>query len=208
MALACTAYKPVVAPFGGREPFYGTDPLAFSWPRGPAGSGRDPVVFDMATSAMARGEIQIAARDGHDVPPGTGLGPTGEATTDPEAILAGMMLPFGGYKGSLIMMMVELLCAGLIGEQFSFEAGETDVEDGGPARGGEFLLAIDPARFAGADWAAHGEAFFARLGGIDGVRIPGDRRYAMRRRTPGEGRDVPAALWEEITALADGAAPA
>ncbi|MEO1200101.1 MAG: Ldh family oxidoreductase [Pseudomonadota bacterium] len=202
VALACTAYKPVVAPFGGNMPFYGTDPLAFAWPRGPHGSDTDPVVFDFATSAIARGEVQVAMRDGHQMAPGTGLDKNGNPTTDPAEILDGMMLPFGGYKGSLIMMMVELLCSSLIGEQFSFEAGETDVEDGGPARGGEFLLAIDPTRFAGDGWAEHGERFFARLGAIDGVHIPGDRRYQNRRQTPVDGCSVPLALWAEVEALA------
>ncbi len=48
-----------------------------------------PFVFDMATAAMAMGEVQLAARDGHQVPLGTGLGPEGELTTDPKEILKG-----------------------------------------------------------------------------------------------------------------------
>ncbi len=63
IALACTAYKPVVAPAGAAAPFFGTNPLAFGWPRGE----RAPMVVDMATSAMARGEIEVAARGGEFV---------------------------------------------------------------------------------------------------------------------------------------------
>ncbi len=202
-ALACTAYKPVVAPAGASAAFFGTNPLAFGWPRG----DKQPMIVDMATSAMARGEIQVAARDGHAVPDGAGLDRHGAATTDPAAILqGGVQLPFGGYKGSAIAMMVELLCAGLIGEQFSFEAGEADVEDGGPARGGEFILALDPAAFGdGRDWLAHAEQFFERFKNLDGgPRLPADRRYAARAETPARGVEVPAALHAELERLAAG----
>jgi len=203
VAFACTAYKPVVAPAGATAPFFGTNPVAFGWPRGE----HPPLVVDMATAAMARGEIQVAARAGHAVPAGAGLDRHGRATTDPAAILdGGVQLPFGGYKGSAVAMMVELLAAGLIGERFSFEAGEHDVEDGGPARGGEFVLALDPAAFGdAAAWRDHAEAFFARFAELPGgPRLPGDRRYAARGETPASGVEVPAALHAELQRLAGG----
>lgn len=109
---------------------FGTNPLSFAWPR----PGHNPVVYDMATASMAMGDVQIAARDGREVPLGTGLDEHGELTTDPAAIAKGVLLPFGGYKGSAIALMVELLAAGMTGEQFSFEARETDNKDGGAAR--------------------------------------------------------------------------
>ncbi|MGI9311202.1 MAG: Ldh family oxidoreductase, partial [bacterium] len=68
-ALACTAYKPMVAPHGAARALFGTNPISFAWPR----PGKSPMVFDLATAAMARGKLQIAARDGHPVPRGTGL---------------------------------------------------------------------------------------------------------------------------------------
>jgi len=146
-ALACTAYMPAVAPAGAREALFGTNPISFAWPR--PGAGELPVVFDMATAAMAMGEVQIAARDGHAVPPGTGLDAAGNATTDPAAIAGGgVLLPFGGYKGAGISLMVELLAAALIGERFSYEAAAADNKDGGPPRGGEFILALSPTRLS------------------------------------------------------------
>jgi delta1-piperideine-2-carboxylate reductase len=204
VALACTAYKPVVAPAGATAAFFGTNPLAFGWPRGE----RPPMVVDMATAAMARGEIQVAARDGHTVPEGVGLDACGVATTDPAAILdGGVQLPFGGYKGSAIALMVELLAAGLIGERFSVEADAADREDGGPARGGEFVLALDPAAFGDADgWLAHAESFFARFEALaGGPRLPASRRYAARAETETQGVTVPATLHAELERLAAGA---
>lgn len=194
-AFAFTAYMPCVVPAGGSEPLYGTNPMAFGWPR----PGGDPVIFDQAAAAMARGDIMIAARDGHEVPPRVGVGPDGKETTDPNEILKGAQLAFGGYKGANIALMVELLVGALIGERFSYEAAQYDEIDTGPVRGGELVLALDPARFGDADgWAEHAEGLFRHMEGMDGVRLPGARRYRNRKRTPEDGVTVPASLYESI----------
>ena len=196
VGMAFTAYKPKVAPAGATQALFGTNPISVAWPQ----PGKAPWVFDMATSARALGDIQIAARDGHDVPVGTGLDSDGKPTTDPAKIAnGGVILPFGGHKGSAIATMVELFAAGLTGEQFSFEAGETDIEDGGPARGGELLLALSPSIMAGSGWEAHCESFFDKLTGLKGVRLPGQRRH-QNRQDPGP-RKINTQLLEQIRAL-------
>lgn len=197
VGLACVCYTPLMAPAGGRAPLFGTNPLSFAWPR----PGRDPMVIDMATAAMALGEVQIAAREGRSVPIGTGLDSEGNPTLDPKRILAGSLLPFGGYKGSAIALMVELLAAGAIGEHFSFEAGEADHKDGGPPRGGEFILALSPEKIAGSDWAHHCEKFFQRYESIEGARLPGSRRHQNRESSA--KRVVNADLVVRIKALCD-----
>ncbi|MGR3985027.1 MAG: Ldh family oxidoreductase [Gammaproteobacteria bacterium] len=202
-ALACTAYMPAVAPAGARAALFGTNPISFAWPR----PGKMPVVFDMATAAMAMGEVQIAARDGRKVPPGTGLDAHGKPSTDPARIAdGGVLLPFGGYKGSALSLMVELLAAALLGERFSFEAFEADNHDGGPPRGGEFLLALSPQMFAGPGWAQHAEEFFAKFDALDGARLPGARRHAVRAADAPP--QVNAELLEKIRGLCRRAPPA
>ena len=176
IGIACTAAKPMVAPAGAKKAFFGTNPLSFAWPR----IGKTPIVFDMATSTLAMGDVQIAARDGHDVPPGTGLGPDGNPSDDAKEIIKGVLLPFGGYKGSAISLMVELLSAGLTGDNFSYEAGEKDNKDGGPPKGGELIIAINPTLVAGNDWSDHSEMFLKKLKTMEGVRIPGERRHKNR----------------------------
>jgi delta1-piperideine-2-carboxylate reductase len=198
VAMASTSYLPVLAPAGGTEPLFGTNPLAFGWPR----PDHPPMVFDFATAAMARGSIRIAARDGEPVPSGVGLGPDGEATTDPSKVLEGVQLPFGGYKGSAVALMVELMAAALIGDRFGFEALAAGERVGEPAIGGEFLLAIDPDRTAGPGWREHGEQLYARMASQAGVRLPGDRRLAARRRSEQDGVAVDRTLWDEVTGLA------
>jgi LDH2 family malate/lactate/ureidoglycolate dehydrogenase len=63
-ALAFTASLPYVAPAGGKKPLYGTNPMGFAWPR----QNKPPLVFDQASSAMASGEVMIAAREKHELP--------------------------------------------------------------------------------------------------------------------------------------------
>ena len=110
-----------------------------------------------------------------------------------------MLLPFGGYKGSAIALMVELLAAGAVGERFSFESAETDNKDGGPPQGGEFMLAISPELLAGPDWAQHCEGFFQRFEALEGARLPGSRRH--RNRLSNAPRQINSALVERIRAL-------
>ena len=96
-------------------------------------------------------------------------------------------------------MMVELLSSALTGDQFSYEAQSQDNNDGGPARGGELLIAISPELVAGNGWDSHAGAFFDEMSALEGVRLPGARRHINRKD---EGtRDVNSALIETIKGL-------
>jgi len=196
VGFACTSYKPMVAPAGAKKALFGTNPISFAWPR----PGKTPVVYDMATAAMAMGEVMVAARDGHNVPLGTGLNKDGKETTDPKEITkGGVLLPFAGYKGSAIAMMVELLAGALVGETFSYETAEKDNNDGGPPSGGEFILAISPERIAGPNWDKHSDKFFDKMKSMEGVRLPGERRH--KNRLDLEPRQINADLVKKINNL-------
>ena len=177
VAFACTSYKPAVAPAGSIKPLFGTNPISFAWPR----KNKPPVVYDMATASMAMGEVQVAKREGHKVPLGTGLTKEGNETTDPAEIAdGGVLLPFGGYKGSGIAMMVELLAGALVGDNFSYETAEKDNNDGGPPSGGEFILAISPDKLSQSNWDDHSSKFFEKMKSMGDVRLPGERRHKNR----------------------------
>ena len=200
-AMAFTTYKPAVVPAGAKQALFGTNPMCFGWPRG----DQPPLVFDQASAAMARGEVMIAAREGASLPLGVGIDAVGAPTTEPAKILdGGALLPFGGHKGSAIALMIELLVAGLSGQDFSYEAQENDNNDGGPPIGGELMLAIDPNCFGDADaWLQHSEAFLQRLNSLEGARLPGDRRYARRDKHELEGVTIPEELHARCLGLMD-----
>ncbi len=189
-----------VAPAGGTKPLYGTNPIAFAWPR----DGRPPLVFDQATSASSRGEIMHHQREGKPIPEGWAIGPNGRSTTDPETALAGAQLPFGGYKGAALSLMVELIAGALVGGAFGFEASSLDAH-GRPRAGGELIVAIEPgccvANDLRAGQLARAEELFAQVLAQEGTRLPSDRRYAARAHSIVEGVRIPALLYETLQKL-------
>jgi delta1-piperideine-2-carboxylate reductase len=172
-----------VVPFGGGRRLFGTNPMAFACPRrnGP------PMVWDQASSMMAHGEVMLAAMHGKPIPEGAGFDAAGRPTTAADAVLAGGALgPFGGYKGSAIALMVELMGGALTGGDLGFEDRSGAFTGAQSSSAGEYLLAIDPARSGGGAFLDRTEALFQRLT-RDGARLPGDRRYVNRARALAEG---------------------
>jgi len=207
VAFAYVSAIPYVAPAGGTKPVFGTNPMAFAWPR----ANHPPLVFDQASSASARGEIQLRLRDGKSLPEGWAIGPDGEPTTDPKVALAGAQLPFGGVKGSSIALMVELLAGPLVGDVLSYEAGEDDQAKTGAPCGGELVVAIDPVRCvengSASAQMSHAEKLFGKILEQDGTRLPSDRRYEARRRTATDGVKVPRSLYDNLQILRAGETP-
>jgi (2R)-3-sulfolactate dehydrogenase (NADP+) len=184
-----------IAPWGGSIPVFGTNPIAFACPL----PGRPPVVVDLALSKVARGNILAAKQKGERIPPGWALDGAGQPTTDPDAALAGTMLPVGDAKGTALALMVELLAAGLTGANFAAEASSFLNANGPPPGTGQLIVAFDPAAFGGSL-----ERFGALIASIEsqpGARLPGTRRLAARRKAARDGLPVSDALWREIEAL-------
>lgn len=197
-AFAFTTANAYVAPHGGTQPVFGTNPMAFAWPR----KNGQPLVFDQASSVSARGEIQLHAIAGKTIPDGWAIDAQGNPTNQPEAALQGAQLPFGGHKGSSIALMVELLAGALIGDLFSYQSTEKDTKKVGAPFGGEFLIAIDPTHTlpdnnvsAAQDRA---EQLFERILAQDGTRLPSSRRYEARDRTQTDGIVVPAEIQQQL----------
>lgn len=180
----CPSYASV-APAGGIRPLLGTNPLAFGWPR-PA---QPPYVFDFATSVAARGELELRRRAGEPLPAGWAIDATGSPTTDPDAGLAGAMLPFGGHKGSAIGTMIELLAGVMIGDLTSPEVLEQLGTTTLAPHHGELVIALSPEAFAKGrpgDPFARAELLFEAIVG-QGARLPSARRRAARARAGREG---------------------
>lgn len=188
-----------VAPAGGSKPVFGTNPLAFAWPR-PSGQ---PFVFDFATSAIARGDIELHARQGKAIPEHWAIDAQGQPTTDAKAALQGAMQTFGGHKGSALAAMIELLAGALIGDLTSAESMAFDAGVGAAPCHGELILAFDPKVFLGEDYQqglARAEGLFAAIT-EQGARLPSQRRFEARKRSLEHGVQIPRSLWQDIQAL-------
>ncbi|MFQ3365275.1 MAG: delta1-piperideine-2-carboxylate reductase [Oceanospirillaceae bacterium] len=199
-AMAMVPSHAWVAPAGGIRGSLGTNPLAFSWPR----LGQDPFTFDFATSGFARGEIELYKRAGKSLPEGVAIDKHGQPTTDAQAALDGAMLTFGGYKGSALSIMIELLAGPLIDDMTSLESMAFAAGTGGAPCHGEIILAFDPNLFSGGkvvDNDQRAERLFADI--VDqGARLPSQRRYAARARNLERGYvEIPQQLHEDILKL-------
>ncbi len=197
IAMALSNSPAAMAPWGGAVPLYGTNPIAFAAPR----AGADPLLIDLSLSHVARGKVMIAQKKGAPIPEGWALDAAGQPTTDPDAAMAGTMVPAGAAKGAALALMVELLTAGLAGANYAFEASSMFDDKGPPPSLAHFLLVLDPARFAG-DFAARAETMFAAMDAQDGVRLPGARRFEARFAA--DTITIPQALAEELERLAQG----
>jgi delta1-piperideine-2-carboxylate reductase len=199
VALSVVNSMTCVVPHGAQRPLFGTNPIAFAAPR----AGGEPIVFDLATSAIANGDVQIAARAGRTLPAGMGVDRAGQPTQNPKAILdGGALLPFGGYKGSALSMMVELLAAALTGGNFSFEFDWSRHLGAQTPWTGQLLIVIDPDKGSGQHFAERSEELVRQMHGVGQERMPGDRRYLQRARSLAEGIQISAADWKQLQGLA------
>lgn len=200
VAIALTPSHAWVAPAGGVKPTFGTNPFAFAWPR----PGHHPFVFDFATSATARGEIELHRRAGLPIADGLAVDGDGEPTTDPAKALQGAMLTFGGHKGSALSAMVELMAGPMIGDLLSLESKALDAGMDTAPLHGELIIVIDPSVFLGELITGHlgrAELLFEAMTG-QGARLPSQRRFAARARTARDGISIPEELYHELLVLA------
>ena len=173
IALAAANVVPLMPAPGGRTRALGTNPLCFAAPSG----GEHPLVFDMATSAIAGFKARILAEQGKSIPEGLLFDARGRPTTDPgELDRGGSLAPVGGYKGFGLALMVEVLAGVLTGAEFGQNAGVTHGKEG------HFFMALDPVIFMPrseladrmaelVQWVKSGET----VEGVSEIVVPGER---------------------------------
>lgn len=194
----CNA-SPLVAPWQGKEPRFGTNPIAMSVP------GPDTWLLDMATTTVALGKILNAQNHGRaTIPEGWAMDSEGVPTTSTETALSGLLSPLGGYKGSGLAMMAEILCAVLSGGAMSNQLGGIRVK-GQPMRTSQFFLAIDIVQFMPL------EDFERRMRelvglvkasktarGYDEVLVAGEPEWRVEARRCKEGIPLSDGVWKSL----------
>ncbi len=199
VGVAFTNSPAAIPPWGGRKALFGTDPVAFAFPRKDA----DPIVVDLALTTVVRGKIMVAMQKGERIPEGWALDRDGKPTTDPkEAIERGSLFPIGGAKGAMLALAFELVCAALTGAAIGPEADSFFAEQGNKPRIGQAFLAIDPGALAGTDkYLERVEAVVRAMLADEGVRLPGSKRFASEKKLRAQGIEVPDELLARIEKL-------
>ncbi len=111
IGFAATNCCPGMAPWGGRTRLLGNNPFSVAVPAG----GSFPVILDMAQTAVAKGKLFLAMKEGRSIPPGWAMDSRGQPTEDPKEGFKGLLMPIGGYKGYGLALMVEVLAGALTG---------------------------------------------------------------------------------------------
>src|SRR5499427_7768347 len=191
VAIHTAASSRLVAPFGGAKAVLGTNPLAIAVP-----SSRGPTVLDIGTSAYMMTEVMLRERLGELLPEGVAIGPDGEPTRNPTAARRGALLPFGGYKGfglALMMQALGLLAgSGLDAESdygYLFVAFRPDLF--GPAESFERQVTQLIERIKATP----------RQPGVDDIRIPSERAFRSRERALREGLEIDRVVFDALVAL-------
>ncbi len=197
--------RPLVAPFGGADARFATNPFCVGVPR----EGSAPMILDFATSKVALGKVRVAMQSEKEMAPGTLIDARGYPTTDPhvmfEADVAGKLgaiLPFGEHKGYGMALMCEILAGALTGGETLHQVAEYK-----GIYNNMLSIIIDPARLGGSGFHEQMEAFLAWVRqspaapGFDRVRISGEPELEMRaRRAAGVPIDVN--TWADMLAAA------
>ncbi|MFB4158939.1 ureidoglycolate dehydrogenase [Geomicrobium sp. JSM 1781026] len=197
IGLAMTHTDKVVVPFGGTEPFFGTNPIAFGFPS----AKEESVILDFATSTVALGKILQAKEKGQSIPEGWGVDKDGNSTTDPHQVVS--LTPFGGPKGYGLAMVVEIFSALLTGAAFGPHVSKMYGDYGQNRELGHFVLALDLSVFT------HLETFTKRMDimirelrsipaieGNEGVFVPGEIETQTAKTRKQSGIPLPGSVYE------------
>lgn len=197
----------LVAPFGGRERRFGTNPIAIGLPQ----LDRPPILIDFATSVVAEGKARVALNGGKAVPQDALVGPDGEATGDTSVLYGdavegrgpdprrgpGALRAMGDQKGSALALACEILAGVLTGSGVSGEQ---------PFCNGMLSIYLDPDRFGAetflaqaTDFADHVRAAAPAAGSVDGeVKVPGDIERGLEEEQRRLGVDLADGTWDDL----------
>lgn len=171
-----------VAPHGGNEPRLSTNPIACAVPI----RGKQPIVLDMATSVVASGKMRLKQHQGEAVPDAWRV----NADSD-------VLLPFGGYKGFGLSVIVDILAGALSGAGCS-RSGDARVGNG------LFVTVLNIASFRGfPGFSAELQRFIAYLKSEKraDIRVPGERGFQEQRKREQEGIPIDEETWQQIQEL-------
>jgi len=204
--LATTNSEPAMSPKGACEAYFGTNPIAVSFPTGKG----YPVKIDLATSVVARGNIIAAQKSGNDIPQGWALTANGEPTTDPEKALTGTVLTMAGHKGYALALMVEIFSGVLSGAAIGSAIGSMYKNMDRKQNVGHFFCLFDIAAFMDVsefkqrmDNTIDQIKACKRRPGVTDILVPGERSFRKAEVNRDRGIPIEDATLKELKALCE-----
>ncbi|QLG61061.1 Ldh family oxidoreductase [Halorarum salinum] len=195
---------PNVAPFGGIDPFFGTNPLAFSIPT----NRHFSITLDMATSVVAKGKIHVAEEEGEQIPERWAMDDQGNPVTDPADVHA--LRPVGGPKGYGLGLLVDVCSGVLSGMGVSPDVDSLYDDYSNPQGVGHWVGAIDPSFYRELPtFKAEIDDLITRLkavrpkDGVDEIKLPGEIEAETRAERERNGIPLGPGVVATLTELAD-----
>ncbi|WP_279525937.1 ureidoglycolate dehydrogenase [Staphylococcus gallinarum] len=199
VALTVCQSDPMVVPFGGTKPYFGTNPIAFAAPR----QSGEPLLFDMATTVQAWGKILDARSKHKSIPETWAVDEQGQPTTDPYKVSA--LLPVAGPKGYGLMMMIDILAGSLLGLPFGKHVSSMYEDLSQYRRLGQFHIVINPAFFGDEQQFLNQITEMVNelhaidpAQGFDQVYYPGEIQETVKQRYAESGIPIAQSIYEYL----------
>jgi LDH2 family malate/lactate/ureidoglycolate dehydrogenase len=202
IAMITSNASPSMAPWGGKDPFFGTNPLCYGIPAGE----EIPLIGDMAMSVVARGKIRLAIRNNQSIPTEWAITKDGRPTSDPGEALTGTVLPMGGAKGYGLVTFIEVLSAIFTGAEFGPYAGP--ITGDRPQGLGHFFLVVKADLFQPLASFKHRMDQMIReirnvskMEGIERIYLPGELELERETERKQQGIPLPTHVFEELAQI-------
>lgn len=203
ISIGLTNSLAALAPWGGKKPYLGTNPIAFGFPR----KDKNPIIIDLATSIVARGKIISAEKKGITIPEGWAMDEKGRPTTDPKEALLGMILPMAGPKGYALSMAVDLFSGVLTNAAFGTEVAA--YTNGQKANVGHLFILIKADAFlslesyyARVEMFCQGMKSVDKAEGVNEIYLPGEREQLLEKKLTQNGIRLSKELIRELEIIA------
>lgn len=200
IGIAMTHTDKIVVPFGGREAFMGTNPIAYGIPA----NENEPLILDMATSNVALGKVLQHKEEGKDIPIGWGVNANGESVTNPDDVVS--LSPFGGPKGYGLSLIVDIFSGLLAGATFGPHITKMYGDMDRKRKLGHYFCAIDPAMFTdkqaflqGIDQLMQELRESPTAPGFSQVFVPGDIEQINKRKNMEQGISIASTVYDYLT---------
>lgn len=202
---AYTNAPSAIPPWGGKKPYFGTNPISYGFPL-----ADESVVIDMSSSIVARGNIILAAKEGRSIPEGWAIDKDGNPTTDANAAIEGSVLPVGGPKGYALALAVEVMSGILSGSAYGSHVGFIYDDGSEPANVGHSFIVIDIKRLMPVeeyeqrmDNMIHEIKGIPLANGVKSIRIPGEKRQSIACERTTQGIPIDEGLLNELNKIAE-----